>query len=267
MKPNLTEIEDPLTIAHDVHYFSRKLDGYFASYDVHNECFVSSAGNTFCTPVSHKLDSSLLRGLTITGELVHRDGFQSTSVVRKTRGNPSWEGITFHPFDLHTNGADYQWFQRYRDLLALCKELRLSAVSRGLADLVPIIHKPFVPLDVQDQMSVCREHNFEGLVFRNERTRLSDKQHGYKWKVLTDMEGELVAYESGTGRCRDMVGASLRLRIRNPLTGKPSFVSVGSGLDDSLRRCPPSLHSTITFTYRGLSKEGIPQKPTFKQVR
>ena len=267
MKPILTETSDPLTLENDVHYFSRKLDGYFASYDVHNECFVSSAGNAFVTPDTHKLEKSFLSNLVLTGELVHRDGFQSTSVVRKTRGRPVWTGVTFHPFDLHTKGADYQWFQRYRDLLALCKELRPYQVSRGLADILPIIHKPFVPLDVRDQMSACREFNFEGLVFRNERTRLSDKSHGYKWKVTSDMEGEVVRHESGTGRCRQMSGASLVLRIRNPITGQPSLVSVGSGLNDELRKNPPPLGYTVTFTYRGLSNEGIPQKPTFKQVR
>lgn len=266
MKPNLLEIEDPLSVEHDAHYFSRKLDGYFATYDTHRECFVSSAGNAFVTPASHKLPADMLRHHTIAGELVHRDGFEATAVVRRTRGVPDWTGITFHPFDLHDNRANYQWLQRYRDLLSLCSELRPYLVGHGLADVRPIIHKSFVPLDVKDQARACVEFNLEGLVFRNERSLMTDKVHGYKWKNKRDMDGVLVATRSGEGRCRSMPGATLVVEYTNPKTRQRALINIG-GKDDATRRNPPPLGSTIVFQYRLLSETGVPQKPILKEIR
>jgi len=269
VKPNLTELyttEEILSSGADL--FSLKWDGYFATYDANIDSYISSAGNVFSTPRTHVLPRSLLGNGKILGELVHKDGFQATAVVRKTRGTPDWTGVTFRPFDyIESSTEHYQFHQRQRDLRELCAEIVRYQVGHNYPTLSPIPHVPLIREDLLERMAVCKADKLEGLVFRNSRSLLTDSSHGFKWKVTSDLDGTLIATQYGKGRCRTMPGAVLVVRCRNPLTGKEMTVYVGSGMNDQQRNNPPPLGSTITFEYRGLSNEGIPQKPTFKQVR
>jgi DNA ligase-1 len=43
--------------------------------------------------------------------------------------------------------------------------------------------------------------------------------------------------------------------------------TLGTGFSDEVRRRPPPIGSTITYTYRGLTKTGLPRFASFLRVR
>ena len=82
-----------------------------------------------------------------------------------------------------------------------------------------------------------------------------------KMKPLRDTEGIVTAYLPGKGKYTGMMGA---LRIKMP-DGR-SF-KLGTGFTDALRKNPPPVGSTVTYTYRELTKSGLPRFASFLRVR
>jgi DNA ligase 1 len=58
-----------------------------------------------------------------------------------------------------------------------------------------------------------------------------------------------------------MLGA---LRVQMP-DGKKFMI--GTGFTDAARQHPPSVGTTITYTYRGFSKTGLPRFASYLRVR
>jgi DNA ligase-1 len=82
-----------------------------------------------------------------------------------------------------------------------------------------------------------------------------------KLKPLQDSEAVVLAHLPGKGRLQGLMGA---LRVETP-DGK-RFV-IGTGFSDAVRRDPPALGTTITYTYRGLTRTGLPRFASFLRVR
>ena len=82
-----------------------------------------------------------------------------------------------------------------------------------------------------------------------------------KMKPLRDTEGIVTAHLPGKGKYTGMMGA---LRIKMP-DGR-SF-KLGTGFTDALRNNPPPVGSTVTYTYRELTKSGLPRFASFLRVR
>ncbi len=82
-----------------------------------------------------------------------------------------------------------------------------------------------------------------------------------KLKPLLDAEAVVVGHIPGKGRLAGLVGA---LEVETP---EGRRFRIGSGLTDALRRNPPALGATVTYTYRGLTRTGLPRFPAFLRLR
>ncbi len=82
-----------------------------------------------------------------------------------------------------------------------------------------------------------------------------------KLKLLSDTEAVVVGHIPGKGKYKGMLGA---LRVQTP-NGK-QFV-IGTGFTDAVRKQPPAVGTVVTYTYRGLTKNGLPRFASFLRVR
>lgn len=82
-----------------------------------------------------------------------------------------------------------------------------------------------------------------------------------KLKPLQDTEAEVIEHVAGKGKYTGMLGA---LRVRTP-EGKVFLL--GTGFTDDVRKNPPPVGATVTYTYRGLTKTGLPRFASYLRVR
>lgn len=82
-----------------------------------------------------------------------------------------------------------------------------------------------------------------------------------KLKPLSDNEAVVVGHIQGKGKYRGMLGA---LRVEMP-NGK-QFV-IGTGFTAAVRKNPPAVGTVVTYTYRGLTKNGLPRFASYLRVR
>jgi DNA ligase-1 len=82
-----------------------------------------------------------------------------------------------------------------------------------------------------------------------------------KLKPVQDTEAVVVEHIPGEGKYIGMMGA---LRVKTP-EGK--LFLIGTGFTDQVRKNPPPVGTTITYTYRGLSKTGLPRFASYLRVR
>jgi len=82
-----------------------------------------------------------------------------------------------------------------------------------------------------------------------------------KLKLLHDTEAVVTEHLPGKGKYTAMMGA---LRVRTP-SGK--LFLIGTGFSDEVRKKPPPVGATITYTYRGLTKTGLPRFASYLRVR
>lgn len=82
-----------------------------------------------------------------------------------------------------------------------------------------------------------------------------------KLKPLQDTEAVVVEHIPGKGKYKGMMGA-LRVKIAE---GK--LFLIGTGFTNEVRKNPPPVGTMITYTYRGLSKTGLPRFASYLRVR
>jgi DNA ligase 1 len=82
-----------------------------------------------------------------------------------------------------------------------------------------------------------------------------------KLKPQLDTEAVVVAHVPGRGKYVGMMGA---LEVKTP--GGIVF-KIGTGFTDAQRKNPPPVGSTITYTYRDVTKNGVPRFASFLRVR
>jgi DNA ligase-1 len=82
-----------------------------------------------------------------------------------------------------------------------------------------------------------------------------------KLKPLLDTEAVVVEHLPGRGKYKGLLGA---LRVEMP-NGK-RFI-LGTGFSDAMRRTPPPIGTLITYTYRGLTRTGLPRFASYLRVR
>ena len=74
-----------------------------------------------------------------------------------------------------------------------------------------------------------------------------------KLKTSQDDEAVVVGHVPGRGRLVGQVGA---LRVRDA-QGREFLL--GSGMDDAVRRGPPTVGSLVSYTYQGRTGQGLPR--------
>jgi DNA ligase-1 len=194
----------------------------------------------------------------LDGELwLARGRFEALSgIVRKTEPqDDEWRQIKYMIFELpNTSGTFAERAQRIEEILAGTHWPQLIAVEQfRVSDRAALKRK----LD-----QVVRGGG-EGLMLH-----LADA--GYvtgrsdvllKLKPLQDTEAVVIEHVPGKGKYRGMLGA-LRVQMAD---GKKFLI--GTGFSDKVRKNPPPLGTTVTYTYRGLTQTGLPRFASYLRVR
>jgi DNA ligase-1 len=82
-----------------------------------------------------------------------------------------------------------------------------------------------------------------------------------KLKPLDDAEATVIGYVAGRGKNTGKMGA---LQVE---TGDGKRFYIGTGFTDAVRANPPPIGTVITFTYRGITKNGIPRFANYLRTR
>jgi DNA ligase-1 len=199
-----------------------------------------------------------LPGQALDGELwLARGRFDALSgLVRKTEPvDDEWRQIKYMVFELPNGlGTFADRGRRIREIAAKTAWPQLVAVEQfRVADHAALKRK----LD-----EVVRGGG-EGLMLH-----LADAPYVtgrsdvlIKLKPLQDTEAVVIEHVPGKGKYQGMMGA---LRVRMP-HGKQFLI--GTGFTDEVRRNPPPVGTTITYTYRGLTQTGLPRFASYLRIR
>jgi len=194
----------------------------------------------------------------LDGELwLGRGRFDALSgVVRKTEPQDAdWRRLKYMIFELpDAPGTFAERAQKIREVVAQAKWPQLVAVEQfRVGDRAALKRK----LD-----QIVRAGG-EGLMLH-----LADALYVtgrsdvlLKLKPLQDTEAMVIEHVPGKGKYQDMLGA---LRVQMP-DGKKFLI--GTGFTDAVRKHPPPVGATVTYTYRGLSKTGLPRFASYLRVR
>jgi len=82
-----------------------------------------------------------------------------------------------------------------------------------------------------------------------------------KLKPLQDTEAVVIEHIPGKGKYEGMLGA---LRLKTP---EGTIFQIGTGFNDATRKNPPPVGTIITYTYRGLTKTGLPRFASYLRIR
>jgi DNA ligase-1 len=232
---------------------SEKYDGVRALWDGKELRFRS--GRLVPAPVWF---AAKLPAKPIDGELwLGRGRFETLSgVVRKAEPQDhEWRRIKYMIFELpNERGMFVERVQRIKEIVAKAKWSQLIAVDQfRVPDRVALKKK----LD-----EVVRGGGEGLMLHRADAPYVTGRSDALiKLKPLQDSEAVVIEHVPGKGKYVGVLGA---LRVRTP-DGKVFLI--GTGFTDELRKTPPLVGATITYTYRGLTKTGLPRFASYLRVR
>ena len=194
----------------------------------------------------------------LDGELwLARGRFEALSgIVRKTQPqDDEWRQIRYMIFELPSaQGTFAERAQRIKEIIAQAQWPQLVAVEQfRVSDRAALKRK----LD-----EVVRRGG-EGLMLHlADAPYLTGRSDVLlKLKPLQDTEAVVVEHIPGRGKYQGMMGA---LRVK---TSEGKVFQIGTGFSDAVRKNPPPVGTTITYTYRGLTKTGLPRFASYLRVR
>jgi DNA ligase-1 len=82
-----------------------------------------------------------------------------------------------------------------------------------------------------------------------------------KLKLLDDAEATVIAHVEGKGKYTGKMGA---LQVE---TADGKRFQIGTGFSDAQRASPPAIGTLVTYTHRGLTKNGLPRFASYLRVR
>lgn len=194
----------------------------------------------------------------LDGELwLGRGGFESLSgIVRKTEPeDEEWRQIKYMIFELPgTPGTFAERARLIKEIVTRANWPQLIAVEQ---------------FHVTDRAALKRKleqvvrGGGEGLMLHLADAAYSTGRSDvlFKLKPLQDAEAVVIEHIPGKGKYQGMMGA---LRVKTP-AGK--MFQIGTGFGDARRKNPPPIGTTITYTYRGLTKTGLPRFPSYLRIR
>ena len=193
----------------------------------------------------------------LDGELwLGRGRFESLSgIVRKTEPeDEEWRQIKYMIFELpEAPGTFGERARRIKEIVARVNWPQLIAVEQ---------------FRVTDRAALKRKLDEvvggggEGLMLHLTDAPYSTGRSDVllKLKPLQDTEAVVLEHIPGKGKYQGMLGA---LRVRSP-EGK--LFLIGTGFNDATRKNPPPVGTIITYTYRGLTKTGVPRFASYLRI-
>ncbi|MBP8278148.1 MAG: DNA ligase [Propionivibrio sp.] len=232
---------------------SEKLDGVRAFWD--GRVLVTRGGHVINAPtwfVAHfparSLDGELWAG---------RGQFERTSatVRRQTPDDAEWRQLRYMIFELPQAEGDFR--ERVRAMQAIVAE----AAVPWLQAVEQFTVRDRKELDAK--LARVIKAGGEGLMLHRADAPYLTGRHDalLKMKPLYDAEATVVGHLPGRGKYLGMLGA---LRVR---TEAGIEFSLGSGLNDVVRRAPPPVGTIITYRYREVTERGIPRFASYHRVR
>lgn len=232
---------------------SEKLDGVRALWDGSSLRFRSGAPIEAPAWFLARLPKQALDGELWLG----RGRFDALSglVRRASPDDAGWRELRYMLFELP--GGRGNFAQRAQQLAELASHTgwpQLQAVPQTTLASREALHR---------QLDAVVRAGGEGLMLhRADAAYLTGRSKLLlKLKPVQDADAVVIGYLAGRGRHAGRLGA-LQLRREDGVV-----FHLGTGLSDAQRDTPPPLGSTVTYTYRGLTPQGVPRFASFLRVR
>ena len=193
----------------------------------------------------------------LDGELwLGRGRFEELSgFVRKTEPrDEEWRQITYLIFELpDAPGSFATRAERIREIVSAAHWTQLEAVAQ-----IPVADRAALKLKLAEVIGRGGEGLMLHLADAPYITGRSDVL--LKLKPLLDTEAVVVAVLPGKGKYHGQMGS---LRVETP---EGIRLVIGTGFSDAVRKHPPAPGATITYTYRGLTRSGLPRFASYLRV-
>ncbi len=232
---------------------SEKYDGVRALWD--GKTLRSRAGNVIAAPAWF---IAKLPKKSLDGELwIARGQFEKLSgCVRKiTPQDDEWRQIKYMVFELPD--AEGTFAERYENLKKLVAQSNFSQL---------VVVEQFRLADnaaLQRKLAEIVREGGEGLMLhRADAPYITGRNDALlKLKPLDDAEATVIGYVAGKGKYEGKMGA---LQVE---TADGKRFQIGTGFTDVVRANPPAIGTLVTYTYRGLTKNGLPRFASYWRVR
>jgi DNA ligase-1 len=232
---------------------SEKYDGVRALWD--GVALRTRAGNVIAAPAWF---IAKLPKQPLDGELwMARGQFEKLSgAVRKAvPQDEEWRQIKYMVFELPDAPGAFE--QRY-------EQIKRIVAQAGFAQLVAV-EQFRLPGNaaLKRKLAEIVKAGGEGLMLhRADAPYVTGRNDALlKLKPLDDAEAIVIGYVPGKGKFAGMMGA---LRVE---TAEGKRFQIGTGFTDAVRKNPPAIGARVTFTFRGLTKNGLPRFASFLRVR
>ncbi|MGO1296355.1 MAG: DNA ligase [Vibrio sp.] len=235
------------------YWFSEKYDGIRAIWNGHE--LLTRTGKKIHAPdwFTAGLPDAWIEGELWAGR-GHFNVVQNT-VLDIQPDEKAWRRIRWMVFDMpHTEGL---YPQRYAQLANWVDAFQRPHVER-------VRHQP---VQSHQQLVKALSHidaqQGEGVMLQS----IQDEYHPgrsdalLKMKRFADAEATVIGYKPGKGRWYGVVGS---LKVRD---AHGEVFYLGSGLTAQQRRHPPTIGSTVTFRFNGMTHTGKPRFARFLRVR
>lgn len=231
---------------------SEKLDGVRGLWD--KKRLKSRSNLTYNAP---KYFIECFGDFLLDGEIYSPDlKFEEISSIVNSYQDKGWHKLKFYVFDLPDESGDL--LQRLEVLRRYLKQNPCKYIE--IIPQIPALNHE----NVRRFFKQITQNGGEGVVVRNANAKYEKGRSDniLKFKKFSDDECEIVSYNKGSGKFKDLIGS---FNCRN-LKDKKVF-KIGSGLTDEIRKNPPKIGSIITYKYQGFSSNGLPRFPVFLRVR
>ncbi|NOT59328.1 MAG: DNA ligase [Acidobacteria bacterium] len=236
---------------------SEKYDGVRALWD--GKTLRTRAGNVIAAPAWFV---AKLPAQSLDGELwMARGQFEKLSgAVRKAvPQDDEWRQIKYMVFELPPASLDEKgtFAERYeaiKRVVAAAGFPQLLAVEQfRLADNAALKRKLAEVVKAGGEGLMLHRADAPYVTGRNDAL--------LKLKPLDDAEAVVIGYVAGKGKYVGKMGA---LQVE---TADGKRFQIGTGFTDAVRANPPAIGATMTYTFRGLTKNGLPRFASFLRVR
>lgn len=232
---------------------SEKYDGVRALWDGQRLRFRSGAAIVAPAWFLARLPATPLDGELWLG----RGRFDALSglVRRATPDDEGWRELRFMVFELPGGAGSFA--QRSAELARI-------AASANWSQLVPVPQAAVASRQaLRERLEAIVHEGGEGLMLhRADAPYVTGRSRVLlKLKPQQDADAVVIGHLPGQGRHAGRLGA---LRVR---ADDGAEFQLGTGFSDAQRDDPPPLGSTVTFTYRGRTPQGLPRFASFLRLR
>jgi DNA ligase 1 len=235
----------PANIDPEGYLISEKLDGVRAVWDGRVLRFRS--GRPVAAPAWF---TEKLPKVALDGELwLGRGQFDALSgMVRKIKPvDAEWQQVKYMVFELPQNKTKFS--ERVMTLKSIVQDAAFPQLQS--VDQFSIANRATLQAKLDDVV----QSGGEGLMLHLRSSLVTTGRSDVllKLKPVQDAEAVVVGYLPGKGKFKGLTGA---LDVKN---ADGERFKIGTGLSDDLRRNPPAIGSTITYSFRDLTPTGKPR--------